>query len=425
MLPEDRRKQLDEIVSKMTLNKESDDNINLVVNDFKSKYSQQEGVLPTIGKIADTLVPRAKKVVQMGIDIPLMGVDAVRYNMAKTPEEKEQIAREYTEKYNRTNETQKGYGFDIEKKGNQFDAGKYVEGTSKGAAEVAPYMIPGGGSIPSMAAKGFTRAAASSYSRDKSLPEIVTSGVIGGVAEPLLTIGGQKVMNKAGEILDPVVSKGGEAIKTIKNIIRSPSYSKTNKLIEEAAEEGTKAGKNVNWSVIKDKIEERLFGNSEKGIKGKVLDTPEIRKAYGEFIAEQTPALNIPHTGKIPTGSTQPILDPNDLLAGRRQIIETYGDKGFFGNLLESLTGKGKSSADKLVGEHARSVMTEELKKLVPNIKDPDALYSFYKKMHGDVPTWAKRIVISKIAGIIAKSIFGGKKQGEIEKVISTVGDGF
>lgn len=42
MLPEYKRKQLDNIVSKMVSNKESDDNIQFVVDDFKSKYSVSE-----------------------------------------------------------------------------------------------------------------------------------------------------------------------------------------------------------------------------------------------------------------------------------------------------------------------------------------------------------------------------------------------
>jgi len=43
MLNEDKRKQLDGIVNTMIQNKEPDSNINLVVNDFKSKYDQDGG----------------------------------------------------------------------------------------------------------------------------------------------------------------------------------------------------------------------------------------------------------------------------------------------------------------------------------------------------------------------------------------------
>lgn len=38
VLKENDRAKLDDIVSKMTNNKESDEDINFVVNDFKSKY---------------------------------------------------------------------------------------------------------------------------------------------------------------------------------------------------------------------------------------------------------------------------------------------------------------------------------------------------------------------------------------------------
>lgn len=42
MLNEDKRKQLDTIVQEMTINKESDSNIQFVVDDFKAKYDQPE-----------------------------------------------------------------------------------------------------------------------------------------------------------------------------------------------------------------------------------------------------------------------------------------------------------------------------------------------------------------------------------------------
>src|SRR3990167_8106897 len=43
-LTEDRRKQVDDIVGKMTQNKEKDSDIQFVVNDFKSKYDVQPTV---------------------------------------------------------------------------------------------------------------------------------------------------------------------------------------------------------------------------------------------------------------------------------------------------------------------------------------------------------------------------------------------
>ena len=42
MLTEDRRKQLDGIVQQMIQNRENDDTVNFVVNDFKNKYTIEE-----------------------------------------------------------------------------------------------------------------------------------------------------------------------------------------------------------------------------------------------------------------------------------------------------------------------------------------------------------------------------------------------
>lgn len=55
MLTEDRRKQLDDIVGKMTSNRETDDAINFVVNDFKNKYSVEEPQKSFSEKTADVL----------------------------------------------------------------------------------------------------------------------------------------------------------------------------------------------------------------------------------------------------------------------------------------------------------------------------------------------------------------------------------
>ena len=64
MLPEERRKQLDGIVQQMTTNKESDQTIQLVVNDFKTKYSnevqatpQKKDVLGQATKVFNTVFP--------------------------------------------------------------------------------------------------------------------------------------------------------------------------------------------------------------------------------------------------------------------------------------------------------------------------------------------------------------------------------
>ena len=55
MLTEDKRKQLDTIISQMVTNKENDDTIQFVVNDFKNKYSVEEPETSFLEKTSNVL----------------------------------------------------------------------------------------------------------------------------------------------------------------------------------------------------------------------------------------------------------------------------------------------------------------------------------------------------------------------------------
>jgi hypothetical protein len=58
MLPEDRRKQLDDIVQKMTVNKESDSNIRFVVDDFKKKYTPTKNTTEPVSPVKPSYLQR-------------------------------------------------------------------------------------------------------------------------------------------------------------------------------------------------------------------------------------------------------------------------------------------------------------------------------------------------------------------------------
>jgi len=75
-LTEDRRVQLDSIVQQMVTNKESDDNIQLVVNDFKSKYEGQQ--------VAPDLAQQREEMANIPAQTPEQEVGAMP---AQTPEE--------------------------------------------------------------------------------------------------------------------------------------------------------------------------------------------------------------------------------------------------------------------------------------------------------------------------------------------------
>lgn len=73
MLPEDKRTQLDGIVQQMALNKESDDNIRFVVDDFKKKYTPIE-TTPTKAKMPLLTNPQGG----FGTALKDVGVGAVK-----------------------------------------------------------------------------------------------------------------------------------------------------------------------------------------------------------------------------------------------------------------------------------------------------------------------------------------------------------
>ena len=76
MLPENRRTQLDGIVQQMVNNGESDNDIQFVVNDFKTKYAAEQPS-PAPQDLTSKLTERAKKVpisLNESLAIPRMGL---------------------------------------------------------------------------------------------------------------------------------------------------------------------------------------------------------------------------------------------------------------------------------------------------------------------------------------------------------------
>lgn len=72
MLTEDKRKQLDTIISQMVTNKENDDTIQFVVNDFKNKYSVEEpetSFLEKTSNVLDTIFGGGKVGEAIGTEI--------------------------------------------------------------------------------------------------------------------------------------------------------------------------------------------------------------------------------------------------------------------------------------------------------------------------------------------------------------------
>lgn len=164
--------------------------------------------------------------------------------------------------------------------------------------------------------------------------------------------------------------------------------------MEQAATKATETGKSIPWDVLTNRIKE--------AVTSKYGESTTVRRALTKFLGEQTPA------GQLPDISN-PQLNPQDLLKMRR-VMSTQIPTGYFSKLVQSLTGQaaGGSQLDASVANEGRRVVSTVLKDLAPEIKTPDALYSFYSKIHGDAPTWAKRLIVTHLASeLLPKNMRG------------------
>jgi hypothetical protein len=239
------------------------------------------------------------------------------------------------------------------------------------------------------AGKGAVRGGLIGSSQPDATPgSIAGTAALGGIAEPLLAL-----LGKGGGLL----TKGG-----------------TNKMIESAANKATQAGKSVKQT--------DLFDLIRKDVTSKFGDTAEVRNATNDIISGMTksdiapvsetpktfnmaqskngidllaPRTDVVYPNGTPsvTGQAQSAtFSPNDLLTGRRQILNREGT-----SVLKFLQS-GKSLTDKISGQ-TRSTISGELKKLAPEINTPDQAYSLYQKLHGSPG--------KLLGGAIATYLFG------------------
>lgn len=140
-----------------------------------------------------------------------MTKDYIDYNLAKTPQQKQQELMSYNKRYNAANEAMKDFGFDINKKGNQFDPKQYAKGVIGGAGEIGSLMSPMGGGLKARAAinavPGFTNA----ISEGKGLGGIVTDTG----ASMLLGMGGESLVKGAGALMKGLGNKTVDAAENL------------------------------------------------------------------------------------------------------------------------------------------------------------------------------------------------------------------
>lgn len=163
-------------------------------------------VLQLLGGASKFVAPRAKAAVDAGINTAGMAKDYFDYSTARSQEEKNRQAQSYTARRNVANEAMKQFGFDINKKDNQFDPKQYTQGVIGGAGEVATLASPVKGGFAARSAINSIPGVSDAISKGKGFSDIALEGaltsVLGTQGEKVVKLGGNAIKAIGGKIAD-------------------------------------------------------------------------------------------------------------------------------------------------------------------------------------------------------------------------------
>lgn len=346
MLPEERRQQLDNVVQQMIQNKETDESIQLVVDDFKSKYDQPSQALPQVQPIQERFGLEVAKGLGKGAISTAVGTAGLgervesgllrallpkqlepRFGVAK-PLEKT-AAEELVPEQLRTPIGQaQRFGFGAEKVGEFFLPGGIA--TKAGKA----------GFLGRALGEAITAGGISALQKGKIDKEVANFGLVAG-SLPI-----------AGKIISPLtkVLKGSVSQKAAPNIV--------NKLIQTLPKE-FKFGKDPGAAILK----ENIVGNSLEDYLKKVSTRND------EVYKELTTALKSKEASKKII-DVKPLLGPIDVAL--KDAAES-GEEVLYNRLTklkEGLTKEFKEVEGKLVATGEKKLRlspfeTTELKRQI------------------------------------------------------------
>lgn len=190
----------------------------------------------------------------------------------------------------------------------------------------------------------------------------------------LSAVGNKTILELAGDIVNGAKSvspRSGTLNKAVRYL--TTTKGKTAKAMSEAASNATE---DLNWeNVVKTATE--FVSN-----KGK-----PAQRALQDVLAEESPAS---------------IASPRTLSGTQglemRQGLGNQLPSNYFSNELAKVMSGGKSVPRNEAVNALRYAVSQELKRVAPDIKNADEMYSLISKLHGDVPTWIKRIALLEIA---------------------------
>ena len=173
--------------------------------------------------IANILAPTLTKAAGGVAGVAGMGKDYIDYKLAKDPKEKAKQIEEYNKSRKQANDALKIFGFDAEKKGNQFDPKQYGKKILQGGGEGAMLASPVNGTFGQQflvnAVPGVTEAIGEGGNIGDIGTKALARGLIGATATKVIGPAIGKGINKFGagtvktvEKSKELAKKGGESL---------------------------------------------------------------------------------------------------------------------------------------------------------------------------------------------------------------------
>ena len=357
MLTDDKRQQLDSIVQKMVQNRESDNSINFVVNDFKNKYSVEEP--------EESFVEKTAKVLDVIFGGGKVG-EAIGTGIAKLrakPEEKEFISPAPS-------------------------AGEIAGSALQSAALFAPVGTLAKGITTGVRALGLVKGAS-------ALGKIGAGTITGEMFDVAMNLQQGKTGKDAlTPGLGTLIGGGIPALGVAKNVMvrfgEGQAPRVINSLIKPLAKDFS-YGKNPGRAVAEESIVANNFDDLIDQIR---TSRQKIGQSIGELSSKlsERPLLTIKpalspfdDAIKVATSQNNPTLLAriNNVKRAVTEVLEPYTDDA--GNL--AIRSAGSRNLDSMTFQQARKLLTEigDMTQFTGNPSDDKLVNSTLKRVYGRI----------------------------------------
>lgn len=339
---------------------------------------------------------------------------------------------------------------------NKHMQGSFADAMGEGArtgAGAASYFLPGlnvakgGGVVNALVNKAVTggvRGAMYGSDQGANFDPTTTAGMAGAgaILEPLIGGLSSGMLSKGGVYnkMEQAAAKGADinwdsVVQTAKNAAKNKAPSVQRALDNLIAEETPASAAQVQGGVegLPQTVDQINPGTSNNGgtllkrmggVKPGVEGPPGYLKdiagqavdesGYGGPLRAPTPYSG---GGDVIGDISSPSLPSKQALELRKALGDRL-PQGFFDKLNTKISPAEQDAINIL-----RRTVSSHLKQAAPDIKTPDQLYTLYKTMKGDIPTWARRVIIGQVANQFLPKEFRGLPT-DIAEVLLQMGVG-